>query len=61
MQKLGAGYTMYFNEKNKRSGVLFQGKYKSILIKTDEYGNVKKFRSIIGLAKFVGNRPRLGL
>ncbi|MCK4918689.1 MAG: transposase [Candidatus Pacebacteria bacterium] len=37
MQKLGAGYTMYFNEKYKRTGVLFQGRYKSILIKTDDY------------------------
>ncbi len=37
MQRLGIGFTRYFNEKYKRSGVLFQGKYKSILIKTDEY------------------------
>ncbi|MBU4536781.1 transposase [Patescibacteria group bacterium] len=37
MQKLGAGYTMYFNEKYKRSGVLFQGRYKSILINSDKY------------------------
>ena len=37
MQKVGAGYTLYFNERYERSGVLFQGKYKSIHIKTDEY------------------------
>ncbi len=37
MRKLGTGYTMYFNEKNKRSGVLFQGKFKAILIETNEY------------------------
>lgn len=37
MRKLGTGYTMYFNEKNARSGVLFQGKFKSILVETDEY------------------------
>lgn len=37
MQKLGSGYTMHFNEKYERSGVLFQGRYKSILIKTDDY------------------------
>jgi putative transposase len=30
MQKLGAGYTGYFNQKYERSGVLFQGKYKFI-------------------------------
>jgi len=28
MQKLGTGYTMYFNAKNSRTGGLFQGKYK---------------------------------
>jgi len=33
MQRLGTGYTMYFNEKNKRSGALFQGKFKSVHIK----------------------------
>ena len=28
MQKLGTGYTMFFNAKHEHSGVLFQGKYK---------------------------------
>lgn len=37
MRKLGTGYTMYFNTKYKRSGVLFQGKFKSILIKNERY------------------------
>jgi len=37
MQKLGTGYTMYFNTKNKRDGVLFQGAFKSIPIESDEY------------------------
>src|SRR3989344_7885148 len=37
MQKIGTGYTMYFNQKHKRSGVLFQGKFKAILIARDEY------------------------
>lgn len=37
MQKIGIGYTNHFNIKYKRSGVLFQGRYKSILINTDEY------------------------
>lgn len=35
LQKLGVGYTHYFNQKYKRSGVLFQGKTKAIFIKTD--------------------------
>ncbi len=39
MQKLGIGYTKYFNEKYERSGVLFQGKFKAILIDRDEYLN----------------------
>ncbi len=29
MRKLGTGYTMYFNKKHDRSGVLFQGKFKA--------------------------------
>lgn len=37
MQRFGNGYTKYFNGKHKRSGVLFQGKYKSIHVSTNEY------------------------
>lgn len=37
MQKLGTGYTMYFNNRQKRSGVLFQGKFKSKHINSNEY------------------------
>lgn len=37
MQKIGTGYTMFFNTKYKRSGSLFQGKFKAILIDKDEY------------------------
>ncbi len=36
MQRIG-GYTKYFNEKYKRSGVLFQGKFKSKHISSNEY------------------------
>ena len=32
MQKLGTGYTMSFNQKYKRSGSLFQGTYKAVLV-----------------------------
>jgi len=35
MKRLGGGYTKYFNEKYKRSGVLFQGKFKSVHINSD--------------------------
>ncbi len=37
MQRLGTAYTMYFNEKNDRSGALFQGRFKSKLVDDDEY------------------------
>lgn len=37
MQRLGTGYTNFFNNKNKRSGSLFQGRYKSILVDSNEY------------------------
>ncbi|MFZ1020025.1 MAG: transposase [Minisyncoccia bacterium] len=37
MQRLGTGYTLYFNEKEKRSGSLFQGKFKSKHINSNAY------------------------
>jgi putative transposase len=37
MKKFGTGYTMYFNERRKRVGPLFQGRFKAILIEKDEY------------------------
>ncbi len=37
MQKLNMGYTKYFNEKYKRSGALWQGKHKKILIQKDAH------------------------
>ncbi len=37
LQKIGTGYAKYFNQKNNRTGSLFQGKFKSIHIGTDEY------------------------
>lgn len=37
MQRLGGGYTNYFNEKEERSGALFQGVFKSIHINSNEY------------------------
>jgi putative transposase len=36
-RKLGIGYTHYFNERHKRSGVLFQGRTKKKLIDRDAY------------------------
>jgi REP element-mobilizing transposase RayT len=37
IQKLGNGYTKYFDHKYKRSGVLFQGKFKSVHVDYNEY------------------------
>ncbi|MEK7134224.1 MAG: transposase [Patescibacteria group bacterium] len=37
LKRLGGGYTKYFNERNKRSGSLFQGRFKSVHIDTNAY------------------------
>ncbi|MBU4141642.1 MAG: transposase [Patescibacteria group bacterium] len=37
MKKLNMGYAKYFNKKNKRTGALFEGRYKSILIKNESH------------------------
>ena len=37
MKKINMGYAKYFNEKNKRTGALFQGKYKSVHISNDSH------------------------
>lgn len=37
MKRLLGGYTNYFNEKQKRSGALFQGKFKSVHVGEDDY------------------------
>lgn len=37
IQRLGTGYTKYFNHRHKRDGVLFQGKFKSIHVGSNEY------------------------
>jgi len=39
MQHINGAYTNYFNTKRKRSGHLFQGRYKAILIEADEYAS----------------------
>ncbi|MBZ1348988.1 MAG: transposase [Candidatus Liptonbacteria bacterium] len=37
MKKLGTGYANYFNNKNKRVGVLFQGRFKAIPVQSDQH------------------------
>ena len=37
MHRIGTGYTKYFNNKYKRGGALFQGRFKSVHIDSNEY------------------------
>lgn len=37
MHKLGTGYTLYFNQKQERSGSLFQGRYRAKIVESDSY------------------------
>jgi len=37
LHRLGTGYSKYFNNRYKRSGALFQGKFKSIHVDSNEY------------------------
>jgi putative transposase len=37
LRKLNVGYAKYFNERYKRSGTLFQGRTKKILVDSDAY------------------------
>jgi hypothetical protein len=46
MHHINGAYTTYFNTKRSRSGHLFQGRYKAILIEVDEY-------AILGSKEFI--------
>jgi putative transposase len=39
IKRISGGYTSYFNEKNDRSGALFQGKFKRVHIESDAQYN----------------------
>jgi len=39
LKRVSGGYTSYFNKKQKRNGVLFQGKFKRVHIESDEQYN----------------------
>lgn len=49
MQKIGTGYTMYFNQRCQRTGSLFEGRFKTILIEEDEY--------LIHLSRYIHLNP----
>ena len=53
MHKVGTGYTNYFNEKNKRSGCLFQGSFKAIHIYSNQY--------LLNLSVYVNLNDRIHL
>ncbi len=52
MQRLGNGYTKYFNNRHKRNGVLFQGKFKSKLIDSNKY--------LLHLSAYINGNDKLG-
>lgn len=45
------GYTQYFNRRNKRSGSLFQGKFKAKAIKTNE--------QLIYVSAYINGNPEI--
>jgi len=49
MAHINGAYTAYFNTKRKRSGHLFQGRYKAILVEADEYAK--------GLSRYIHLNP----
>ncbi len=54
IQRLFNSYTQAFNKQQGRSGTLFEGRYKSILVDTDEY--------VIHLCRYIHVNPvRAGL
>ena len=50
MHGLNSGYTGYFNKKYKRSGHLFQGRYKAIMVDKENY--------LLELSRYVHLNPR---
>jgi len=57
LQWINVSYALYFNRKRQRSGHLFQGRFKAILIDADEY--LKQLSRYIHLhpVKFPGGNP----
>jgi putative transposase len=54
MQNLSLRYTQYINKRKKRSGHLFQGRYKAFLVDADAY--------LLELVRYIHNNPvRAGL
>lgn len=49
IQRVSTGYTMYFNKRYERTGVLFQGKFKAKYIENDQY--------LLHLARYIHLNP----
>ena len=49
MQRFNTTYTVYFNRRQRRSGHLFQGRYKAILIEKKEY--------LVGISRYIHLNP----
>ncbi len=52
IKRLSGGYTRFFNDKYNRNGVLFQGKFKSIHVNSNEY--------LLHLSVYINLNNRLG-
>jgi putative transposase len=49
MQRLNTSYSVFFNRRHRRSGHLFQGRYKAILIDADSY--------LVGISRYLHLNP----
>ena len=49
MRSIGTKYSMYFNKKYKRVGPVFQGKYKAVLVESNDH--------LIYLSKYIHQNP----
>lgn len=49
MQRIGTAYTMYFNKKYERNGVLFQGSFKTRFVQNEQY--------LVYLSKYIHLNP----
>ena len=64
MHKLGTGYSNYFNKRYKRSGSLFQGRFKAVHVDSNEYllhlsSYVNLNHRVHNLEKFGGSATKL--
>jgi putative transposase len=62
MHKLGQGYSHYFNGKYDRSGALFQGKFKSVHVSSDEQlTHLSRYIHVLNPGELVESKIREGI